>query len=180
MNKASAQASIRPRAVLRSPRNMVSMRFATGPKRCGAHMGMGTRERQPGPLAWLHPPLLSPALSRVHNHRNIFAPLGGQSSDHTCPVGCRPVLTHLPLAFQARDLDRKPDDASQHALHEIRRGVGARPGYGAAVFVAFGQARDDIQQAVWIVEQCNWTSGMDRHVVPGWDHFAGLALGLVP
>ena len=92
----------------------------------------------------------------------------------------RAVLAHLPLALEARQRDGEADNALQHALHEIGGCIGNRPGRGTPAFLLLGQAGDDVEQSVGVVEEFDWTGGVDRHVVPGWDHLAVLAFGGVP
>ena len=107
-------------------------------------------------------------------------PLFGQPRDHAGTVLRRPVLAHLPLAFEPGDRERKTDDPLQHALHEVLRRVADRPGCGSDALLPVGQAGDDFAQPHRVVEELDRTIGMDRDVVPGRDHFAGLALGVVP
>jgi hypothetical protein len=71
------------------------------------------------------------------------------------------VLAHLPLGVNPGDGQPHTDDATQLRLDEVGWSIADGPRPGARRLVKIGQARDDIEQAVGILEELDRAIDVD-------------------
>src|SRR4029079_10883376 len=102
------------------------------------------------------------ALAHQLGHRALdrIAALAEASHDPG-PVLARAVLTHLPLALDARDRDLDPDDRAELGVDVARRRVADLPrrGAGRALPVALvpaGQTLDERAQPPRVLDRAQW------------------------
>src|SRR5689334_7801671 len=103
-----------------------------------------------------------------------------QAMNDAGDVGLRPILTHLPLAFESIDLETHADDRLHLRLDVVVGRVVYMPRIRTTGFVLVRESLQMMTQLVRIVDRAQSAVGMHGDIIPGRNDAAGFLLGVVP